>query len=850
MQIFGFDRFTHNARRILSLSQNIAQDMESDFIDTDHVLMAILLEKVGIAYEILDSFGIDFEKIEMASALIHGSLNFKGIGGISEDLKQALERAILAAKNYNHFYIGSEHLLFGIISNPDFRAYQLIQNIDINPERILKQLDGIFKSSPQNNKEMTDIEEGVTPMGRENNVRFSEKNFREKNSMLALYAVNLTELAEKGKLDPVIGREREIERIIHILSRRTKNNPVLIGDPGVGKTAIVEGLASRIIKGEVPVKLKNKKIFSLDLGSMIAGTKFRGEFEERLKKLIQELEKDSNIILFIDEIHTVVGAGAAEGSMDAGNMLKPALSRGKITCIGATTVEEYRKYIEKDAAFERRFQPIIIEEPTLEDTIKILKGIAENYENFHQVTITSHAIEAAARLSHRYISDRYLPDKAIDLLDEACSAVVIKGKVGENKELKSLEKKLEETIKGKNKAINDQAYEIAASLRDQEIFLKEEIERIKNTKEEIPKARRKKVTKEDIAQVISNWTGIPVTKLIESNKEKFAKLEEILSKRIVGQSEAISAIAQAIRRSRAGIGNPKRPIGSFIFLGPTGVGKTELTKVLAEEIYESDSALIKIDMSEFMEKHNVSRLIGAPPGYVGYEESGKLTEAVRKRPYSVILFDEIEKAHPEVFNILLQILEDGYLTDAKGRKIDFRNTIIIMTSNLGMNELSRAASLGFQAKNEVLKTQKEEYERMKEKVLEQTKKKFNPEFLNRIDKIIVFRALDSNDIRKIVDINIRELVLRIQKEKNINLEISKKLKEWIAKNGFDPCYGARPIRRIIENEIENKLAEEIIKGKISEGYTVKADLKNKKVVFKGKVSSAIHPAQENLVLKK
>ena len=829
MDIFGFDRFTHNARRILSISQDIAHERGSNFICTEHVLIAILSEKNGLAHDVLSSFGVDLERIEMAASLVPEAEKHleKRSGGVGEDLKRALERAIIAARSNDHFYLGSEHILYGIISSPDFRAYQLIKNIDVIPENIFKNLETLFKSAtPSVGPEDMMIEEEMMMGG-------STRGNR--GSILSTYTTDLTAQAKQGKLDPVIGRGKEIERVIHILTRRTKNNPVLIGAPGVGKTAIVEGLANKIISGEVPIKLKDKKIFSLDLGAMIAGTKFRGEFEDRLKKLIEELEKNKEVILFVDEIHTIIGAGAAEGSMDAGNMLKPALSRGRISCIGATTIEEYRKNIEKDSAFERRFQPIIVEEPTPEETLNILKGIVSNYEDFHQVAVSDDAISAAVSLSHRYITGRYLPDKAIDLLDEACSAVVISKKVGENQELKKLEKRLGDTIAGKNKAITNQNYELATSLRDQEEFLKDEIEKMKTNKDKMPRSKRAKVLKEDIAIVVNNWTGIPVMRLIETNKEKFSRLENILSKYIVGQEEAISSIAQAIRRSRAGIGNPKRPIGSFIFLGPTGVGKTELAKVLAREVYESEEALIKVDMSEFMEKHNVSRLIGAPAGYIGYEDGGRLTDAVRKKPYSIVLFDEIEKAHPDVFNILLQILEDGYLTDAKGKKVDFRNTIIILTSNLGMNELSKAAGMGFVAASEkeddLIKKAEEEYNKMKERVLEQTKKKFNPEFLNRIDKIIVFKALSPKNIAEIADINIKELIDRVGREKNISIEIGKKLMEWIASNGFNPEYGARPIRRIIENEIENKLAEEIIIGNIEDGDKIKIDMKKKEIIF-------------------
>jgi len=828
MEIFGFNRFSNNAKKILTVSQNIARELGSDIIDTDHVLLAILGGKNSVANDILDSYGVDYERIEMAMNFMPidpNAVSKKGEqAGVSDDLKRSLESAILVTHNLKHFYLGSEHLLFGIISNPAFRAYQLIQNIDINPEGIRKSLEQLFQTAAKNipeagleDDEMMMADPMMPPM---------MGGKKKEGSMLAKYAIDLTAEASEGKLDPVVGREKELERVIHILSRRTKNNPVLIGEPGVGKTAIVEALAIKIIRDEVPEKLRGKKIYSLDLGSVIAGTKFRGEFEDRVKKILNELEKNKNAILFIDEIHTIIGAGSAEGSMDASNMLKPALSRGKITCIGATTLDEYRKNIEKDSAFERRFQQVIIDEPSMEDTVDILKGIAQNYEDFHQVVIEKDAINFAAKLAHRYIPDRFLPDKAIDLIDEASSAVVIREKVGENSEIKKLELKLKNTIDGKNEAVKNQNFELAADLRDQEGFIKEEIEKVKSNRKDIPKNKRVKVTKEDIAKVVNNWTGIPVSKLIESDKNKFVQLESILEKKIVGQDEAISAISQAIRRSRAGISNPNRPIGSFIFLGPTGVGKTELAKVLAEEVYERKDALIKIDMSEFMERHNVSRLVGAPAGYVGYEDGGKLTEMVRKKPYSIVLFDEIEKAHPEVFNMLLQILEDGYLTDAKGRKIDFRNTIIILTSNIGINDFAKFATLGFQTSESEEKELMGKYEKMKESVLEQVKKKFNPEFINRLDKIIVFRPLGKKEIDEIVKINLADLGNRVKKEKGINLEFSKRLVEYVAEKGYDPEYGARPIRRLVENEIENKIAEVIISDEYEEGDTIKIDLKN------------------------
>ncbi|MFA7308519.1 MAG: ATP-dependent Clp protease ATP-binding subunit [Patescibacteria group bacterium] len=837
MELFGFDRFTNNAKRALSIAHNISQDLGAEQVGTEHVLLSLLSEKIGMAYEILTSFGVDFERIEMAMHLLmrhqdagHTRTNQQGL---NPQMRKALEVAIVTAKNFNHFYVGTEHILYGILAHPDFRAYQLVQNIDVNPEGILQQLDYIFHTNTSN---MTGEGEAV-PAGASS---AQGKGTKGKNTALSVYATDLTEEAREGKLEPVIGRDTEIERMIHILTRKTKNNPVLTGSPGVGKTAIVEGLAQRIITGDVPLKLRQRKIYALDLAGMIAGTKFRGEFEDRIKRVLSEVEKDKSAILFIDELHTMIGAGSAEGSMDASNMLKPALSRGKITCIGATTDEDYRKFIEKDAAFERRFQKITVAEPGVAETALILKGIASKFEEFHQVAYDTEALDLAAHLAHRYIADRKLPDKAIDLIDEAAAAIVIARKVGENEELKKLEKRLENTIQGKNKAIDQQAFEIAASLRDQETFLLEEIERVKTTKSAIPRGKRARVTAAEIAKVVHKWTSIPVTKLIDQEKAKYSKLEHILKSRIVSQDEAITTISQAIRRSRSGIGNPDRPIGSFIFLGPTGVGKTELAKVLAREIFESEHALIKIDMSEFMERHNVSRLVGAPAGYVGYEDGGKLTEAVRKKPYSIVLFDEIEKAHPEVFNMLLQILEDGYLTDMKGRAVDFRNTIIIMTSNLGVAELSRTASLGFTA-NLVEEKQKAEgeFELMRAKVLDQMKKHFKPEFLNRIDSTIVFKPLTKSDINEIVGLELTKLITRVKKEKNITVEVSAKLRASLAERGFDPEYGARPVRRLIEQEIENRLAERLIADTITEGDVIKIDLKGADITIEKKKSTTV-----------
>ncbi|HEY8167666.1 MAG TPA: ATP-dependent Clp protease ATP-binding subunit, partial [Candidatus Limnocylindrales bacterium] len=634
--------------------------------------------------------------------------------------------------------------------------------------------------------------------------------------------INLTDAVRAGKIDPVIGREKEIERVIQILSRRTKNNPALIGEPGVGKTAIAEGLAQRIVSGDVPETLANKRVLTLDIGSLVAGTKYRGEFEERLKKIIEELRSTNDAILFIDELHTLVGAGAAEGAIDAANILKPPLARGELQCIGATTLDEFRKYIERDAALERRFQQVMVEEPTLEQTIDILKGIRERYEEHHKVRITDAAVDAAADLSVRYITDRHLPDKAIDLIDEAASRVRLRSSTVPP-DLKAAQKELDRVTKEKDAAINNQDYEGAASLRDAESVAKSAVDQLRSAWQEEQGEDQPEVTEEDIATVVAMWTGIPVTRIAQEESERLLKMEDALHARVIGQQEAIETIARAVRRARAGLKDPKRPIGSFIFLGPTGVGKTELAKSLAEFMFGSEDALIKIDMSEFMERHNVSRLVGAPPGYVGFEEGGQLTEAVRRKSYSVVLLDEIEKAHPEVFNILLQILEDGHLTDAKGRRVDFRNTVIIMTSNVGAKSLLKDTSLGFRAVSETeAERADQQYDRMRDKVLEQLKSQFRPEFLNRVDSLVVFRSLTVEEIRQIVELLLSRVREQLRSQ-GIGLEVSQEAKDHLIKIGYDVDYGARPLRRVIQNLVEDPLAEALLVGRFHAGQTIVVD---------------------------
>jgi ATP-dependent Clp protease ATP-binding subunit ClpC len=820
-----FNKFTQNAKKALISAQKEARRMGSTYIGTEHLILGILMQKHSLGAEILNSFGVKLEKIYLVLEIATRNMaELKTKKGLSEAAKKSIEQAVDMARRYSHSYVGTEHLLLGLLSQKESSAKALIKSIKVDDQKIKEQLKGLLGQSSGFDKF------GEEPIFTTDRGPAMANDSMGKNQALEYFSNDLTKMARDGKLDPVIGRGKEIERLIHILNRRTKNNPVLIGESGVGKTAIVEGLATKIINSEVPDSLLEKRILAVDLSGIIAGTKYRGEFEERIKKVIEEAKKDDNAILFIDELHTVVGAGAAEGAMDAANILKPALSRGELQCIGATTMEEYRKYIEKDAALERRFQSIIVKENSVEETIEILKGLKKNYEDFHNVQITDEAILAAVKLSKRYIADSYLPDKAIDLVDEASSKVKIKKGISPSK-LKSLQDKLRKIANQKDKAVEAQMYEEAAAFRDQEMKIKEEIKSEKEGGKSIIEGRPK-ISSSDIAEVVSMQTGIPLTKLVEVESKIFLNLDKLLKSRIVGQDEAVDAIANSIKRSRVGISNPKRPIGSFIFLGPTGVGKTELAKVLAEKVFESEENLIKIDMSEFMERHNVSRLVGAPPGYVGYEESGRLTETVRRKPYSVILLDEIEKAHPEIFNMLLQVFEDGYLTDAKGKKVDFRNTIIIMTSNIGVSELNRQAKIGFQAEteNEREKAQKE-YDEIKEKITDELKDSFKPEFLNRLDKIIIFKPLDQKAIREIVDLQISDLEERLA-DKKIVLKFDKSAKDLIAKLGLDSENGARPLRRVIQNMIEDQLAEGILEGKFKEGDVVKISQKQNQFELK------------------
>ncbi len=802
-----FNRFTERARKVIILAKEEARRFNHDYIGTEHIFLGLIREGEGVAATVLQKLGVSLENIRLeVEKLVQPGPSTQIIGDIpfTPRAKKVLELAAEEARSLNHNYIGTEHLLLGLIREGEGVASQVLLNLgmDLNSVRneVMELLGSALPGFSQQQQQKT------------------------KTPALDAFGRDLTALAREMKLDPVIGRQGEIERVIQILSRRTKNNPVLLGEAGVGKTAIVEGLAQSIIAGNVPEVLRNKRIIVLDLALMVAGTKYRGQFEERIKAVMEEIKRSQDVIIFIDELHTLVGAGAAEGAIDASNILKPALSRGEIQCIGATTIDEYRKHIEKDAALERRFQTIMVEPPSVEQTVEILKGLRDRYEAHHRVTFTDKALAAAAKLSDRYISGRFLPDKAIDIIDETGSRARLNVLIVPP-EIKALEARIEGLRKEKEALIKSQDFEKAASLRDEERIARQDLDRLNREWAASKDKLRPEVSDEDIARVISQWTGIPIVRLEEKEGEKLLRIEEELRKKVVGQDEAITAIAHAVRRSRAGIKDPRRPIGSFIFLGPTGVGKTLLARALAEYLFGDEDALIQLDMSEYMEKFNVSRLIGAPPGYVGYEEGGQLTEKVRRRPYSVVLLDEIEKAHPDVFNLLLQVFEDGRLTDSFARKVDFRNTVMLMTSNVGAELIRKTSSLGF-------KNQQEEvtYQDMREKLMGEVKRTFKPEFLNRIDDIIVFRSLAKEELSKIVEIEINYVLARL-KEQAITLEVSAEAKEFLIEKGFDPVFGARPLKRTIQRFLEDPLAQEIIAKRFKEGSTVRVVRKNEDLVF-------------------
>ncbi|WP_179948133.1 ATP-dependent Clp protease ATP-binding subunit [Geosporobacter ferrireducens] len=814
-----FGRFTERAQKVILLAQEEAQQLRHNYVGTEHLLVGLVKEGEGIAAKVLTSMGASLEQLKEKIEQVIGIGEEEGtqLLGFTPRTKRVFELSFAEARRLGHSYIGTEHLLLGLIREGEGIAAKILVDSGVNlakaREEIMKMLGN--------------------PTPRDGEAPAYETTGKTTTPSLNEYGRDLTEMAREGKLDPVVGREKEIERVVQILSRRTKNNPCLIGEPGVGKTAVAEGLAQRIVEGNIPEILRNKRVVTLDLASMVAGAKYRGEFEDRLKKVMEELRKSGDVILFIDEMHTIIGAGAAEGAIDASNILKPALARGELQAIGATTLDEYRKHIEKDPALERRFQPITVEEPSVEETIQILKGLRDRYEAHHRVKITDEALRAAAELSHRYITDRFLPDKAIDLIDEAASRVRLQT-VTQPPELKDLEEKLEELSKEKEEAISAQDFERAARVRDQEKKIREELHNRKNNWKTTTN-HQEMVGEEEIAHIISQWTGIPVKKLAQEESERLLNIETILHQRVIGQEEAVKAVSKAIRRARVGLKDPKRPIGSFIFLGPTGVGKTELSKALAEAIFGDEDAMIRIDMSEYMEKHTVSRLVGSPPGYVGYDEGGQLTEKIRRKPYSVILFDEIEKAHPDVFNILLQILDDGRLTDAKGRLVDFKNTIVIMTSNVGAHTIKKQRTLGFSGIEQDEK--QSAYEKMKENIMDDLKRTFRPEFLNRIDDIIVFHALEQEHIQQIVDLMVGDLAKRL-KDLDIQIQVDEAAKKLLAEKGFDQAFGARPLKRAITKMLEDELSEEMLRGNISKHDEIVVEAENDRLVFHRKRAKA------------
>ncbi len=806
-----FNRFTQRSQKVLQLAQEEAIRLKHESIGTEHILLGLIREGSGIAAKALDAIGVDPKLIEKGIAELVGT-GTEDVGPIvhyTPRAKKVIELSVDESRKLGHSYIGTEHLLLALIREGEGVAARVLNNSGVSLNKARQQVLQLLGSSDQAH-------------GSNGNSSAAPAS----TPTLDGLARDLTQIAREGTLDPVIGRSKEITRVIEILARRTKNNPVLIGEPGVGKTAIAEGLAQQIVQNEVPEILRDKRVMTLDMGTVVAGTKYRGEFEDRLKKVMDEIRQAGNVILFIDELHTLIGAGGAEGAIDASNILKPALARGEIQCIGATTLDEYRKYIEKDAALERRFQPIQVDQPSVDEAIQIIYGLRDRYEAHHRVKISDQAVEAAVKMSDRYISDRFLPDKAIDLIDEAGSKVRLRSYTTPPN-LKELEAQLEAVRSEKNAAVQSQEFEKAASFRDKEQKIKDKLEEMKDSWKEKQGKEESEVTVEDIASVVSMWTGIPVSKLAQTESEKLLKLEEKLHERVIGQKEAVDAISRAIRRARAGLKDPKRPIGSFIFLGPTGVGKTELARALAEVMFGDEDAMIRVDMSEYMEKHSTSRLVGSPPGYVGFDDGGQLTEKVRRKPYSVILLDEIEKAHPDVFNILLQVLEDGRLTDSKGRTVDFRNTVVIMTSNVGADALKYNKYVGFNLQDNA----KSDYKDMKGKMLEELKKAFRPEFLNRLDEMIVFHSLEKEHLKEIVTLMTEQLAKRL-KEQGIDLELTPAAQDKITSEGYDPTYGARPLRRALQKHVEDRLSEELLKGTVLTGQHVVFDVENDEFVVR------------------
>ena len=814
-----FEKFSERARRVLTLAQEEAQHLNHSYIGTEHVLLGLVREDEGVAAKVLVNLGVSLSKVRQAVEVIieRSEKPATSETGLTAGAKKAIELAIDEARHLGHNYIGTEHLLLGLLREGEGVAASVLDSLGITLQRARDEITRF-------------LSQGVP------RARLARTTSR--TPALDQLGIDLTEAARAGKLDPVIGRIKEIERLIQILSRRTKNNPALVGEPGVGKTAIVEGLAHRIVASDVPEKLEDKRLITLDMGAVVAGTKYRGEFEERIKKIIDEIKTAGNCVLFIDEFHTIIGAGAAEGAVDAANLLKPALARGELQCIGATTLDDYRKYVERDPALERRFQPILVEEPSVDETLEILRGIKERYEEYHHLTITDEAMSSAATLAARYIPDRFLPDKAIDLIDESSSRVRIKHQTMPPS-LKEAMQDEDSVRRDKDAALEAKQYEHAAELRERELQIEGKIAKLKEEWRAKQEQEKPEVTAEDIAEVVGMWTGIPVVQLASDETSRLLNMEEVIHRRIIGQDEAITIISKAVRRARSGIKDPRHPIGNFIFLGPTGVGKTELVRALAEFMFGNEDTLVRLDMSEFMEKHTVSRLVGAPPGYVGYEEGGQLTEAVRRKSYCVILLDEIEKAHYDVFNILLQIFDDGHLTDAKGRRVDFRNSIIVMTSNVGAELVRKGATIGFAAHGDEGKSREQAYEKMKEKLLGELKKTFRPEFLNRIDGVVVFHPLTKEHIRKIVELMLASVSQQLA-EKKVKLEVTDAAKDFLGEKGYDEVFGARPLRRVIQDMVEDKLSDDLLRGKFREGDTAVVDLEGEEIV--------VHPAPVEALL--
>ena len=816
-----FEKFSERARRVLSLAQEEAQRFNHNYIGTEHILLGLVRETDGTAAKVLASLAIELSKVRSAVEFIIGKGDTASGSeiGLTPRAKKVIELAVDEARRLNHHYIGTEHLLIGLMREGEGVAAGVLESLGVTLDKVRGETSTVLNRGEGG---------GQSKRGSKSST---------KTPTLDQLGIDLTERANIGKLDPTVGREKEIERVTQILSRRTKNNPVLIGEPGVGKTAIVEALAQRIASDDVPGTLQGKRLVSLDMGSLVAGTKYRGEFEERLKKVIEEIKSAGNCVLFIDEIHTMVGAGAAEGAVDAANILKPSLARGEMQTIGATTLDDYRKYVERDPALERRFQPVRVEEPSVDETVDILRGVKEKYEEHHNLEISDEALRSAASLASRFIADRFLPDKAIDLIDEAASRVRIHFSTAPLS-VKEVSRMLDSVRKEKDEAISGRQYEFAAELRDREVNLTEKLEKLRDEWEEERGDDQPVVDEENIEEVVSMWTGIPVTRLAATESERLINMENVLHETVIGQDEAIEIIAKAVRRSRSGLKNPKRPTGAFIFSGPTGVGKTYVVKKLAEFLFGSEDSMIRLDMSEFMERHAVARLVGAPPGYIGYDEGGQLTEAVRRKSYSVILLDEIEKAHPEVFNILLQIFDDGHLTDSKGRKVDFRNTLVVMTSNIGSDLIRQDRSIGFNARTESAQGEQEAYQRMKDNVLDEVKHFFRPEFLNRIDGTVVFHALSREHMEDIVDILMKEVASNLL-EKGISLEVTDKARSWLAETGYDPTFGARPLRRVIQDSVEDKLSDKLLNGELGPADTAIIDADDDDIIIESQSPASL-----------